>query len=104
MKWLTRIGIVIVALVAILALVPLFVSLEDYVPVLERELAARLGMPVSIDDLDGALLPYPHLKVEGIAVGKSVDLTAANLRDDAIRAAVIASPHDGHVGGLISTK
>ena len=79
MKWLTRIGVVVVALLAVLALVPLFVSLEDYVPMLEKELSVRLGMPVSIDDLDGALLPYPHVKVEGIALGKSEDITVGKI-------------------------
>jgi hypothetical protein len=79
MKWLTRIGVVVVALVAVLALVPLFVSLDDYVPGLEKELSIRLGTPVSIDDLDGALLPYPHVKVEGIALGKSEDITAGKI-------------------------
>jgi hypothetical protein len=79
MKWLTRIGVAVVVLVGVLALVPLFVSLEDYVPVLEKELSVRLGMPVSIDELDGALLPYPHVKVEGVALGKSEDITVGKI-------------------------
>lgn len=69
MKWLLRCAGVLLALVAILALVPFFIEVDDYIPALEEELAARIGQPVSIDDLDVSLLPLPRIVASGIAIG-----------------------------------
>jgi uncharacterized protein involved in outer membrane biogenesis len=69
MKWLLRSAGVLLALVAILALVPYFIEVDDYIPALEEELAARLGQSVSIDDLDVSLLPLPRIVARGIAIG-----------------------------------
>src|SRR5687768_12715560 len=79
MKWLTRIGIVVAALVAIAALLPFFVTLDDYVPLVEKELSARLQEPVSIDKLHASMFPVPHVKVEGIAVGADKDIKVAKV-------------------------
>lgn len=62
------------ALVAIAAVVPFFVTLNDYIPALEKELSTRVGEPVSIDNLHAALLPVPHARVEGITIGTAGDV------------------------------
>ena len=74
MKWLKAIVAVVGALVAVALLVPFFVTVNDYIPALEKELSARLGEPVSIDNLDAALLPVPHARVEGITIGTAEDI------------------------------
>lgn len=75
MKWAKRIGIGFAALLAILLVLPFFISLNDYIPRIEKEASARLGEPVSIRSLTVSLLPLPHLTVDGIAVGKTQDIT-----------------------------
>ena len=75
MKWLKRIGLVVGILVLILVVVPFFVSLNDYIPQIEKEASARLKEPVKIKSLHLALLPVPHLTVNGITVGDGDMLT-----------------------------
>lgn len=79
MKWLKRIGIPVGVLVLILAIVPFFVSLNDYIPQIERAASERLREPVRIEKLSLALLPLPHLTVNGVAVGKSDMLTVGKV-------------------------
>lgn len=71
MKWLLRAAGVLFALVAIVALVPFFVDVDDYIPEVEEALSARLGEPVSIDDLDVSLLPFAKVVANGVAIGGS---------------------------------
>ena len=80
MKWLTHIVVIVAALVGVLALIPFFFSVDDYIPLVEKELSARLEMPVSIDDLDISLFPIPHVRAEGIALGKTEDITVSKIR------------------------
>src|SRR4051812_41454484 len=84
MKWLKAIALVLVALAALAALVPFFVTLDDYIPVLEQELSARVGEPVSIDSVHAALLPVPHARIDGITIGTAEDVQVgkATLRPD----------------------
>ena len=79
MKWLTRIGIVVAALVAIAIVVPFFVTLDDYVPLVEKEISARVKEPVSIDGLHASIFPLPHVRVDGIAIGAAKDITVGKL-------------------------
>ena len=79
MKWLTRGVLVLLALAGVVALVPFFVSLNDYVPQVEAELSTRLKTPVSIDALHASLVPIPHVRVEGIAIGKAEEITVAKV-------------------------
>jgi uncharacterized protein involved in outer membrane biogenesis len=79
MKWLTRTALVLLILVAIVAVVPFFVSLNDYVPQVEKELSAQLKAPVSIDTLHASFVPVPHLRVEGIAIGSAEEIKAAKI-------------------------
>ena len=74
MKWLKRLGIVVFALVLLLAAVPLFVSLDDYRPQIERAVSEKLKEPVKLKSLRLAGLPLPHLVVDGIEIGKAGDL------------------------------
>lgn len=74
MKWLTRIALVLLALVAVLAIVPFFVTVNDYIPTLEKELSARLQEPVSIDALRASMLPVPYVTADGITVGGAEDI------------------------------
>jgi uncharacterized protein involved in outer membrane biogenesis len=75
MKWLKRIGLAVGILVLILAVVPFFISLNDYIPQIEKAASERLKEPVKIGKLSLALLPTPHLTVDDITVGKAQDLT-----------------------------
>ena len=74
MKWLKRIGLVLGVLLLALAVVPFFVSLDDSIPVIEREVSARLKEPVVIGSLRVTGLPLPHLTVTGITVGTTQDI------------------------------
>jgi uncharacterized protein involved in outer membrane biogenesis len=74
MKWLKRCGIVIGVIVLILAVIPLFISLEDYIPRIEQEISAHIKEPVKIGSLKASVLPLPHATVGGISVGKTEDI------------------------------
>jgi uncharacterized protein involved in outer membrane biogenesis len=80
MKWLKRILIALVLLLAIAAALPLFISLDDYIPQIEKGASASLGEPVSIKSIRLAILPLPHVTVEGIAVGTSGDIRLGRVR------------------------
>jgi uncharacterized protein involved in outer membrane biogenesis len=74
MKWLKWGGIALGAIILILAVVPFFISLNDYIPRIESEISARIKEPVKIGGLHVAGLPLPHLTVTGITVGKTGDI------------------------------
>ena len=74
MKWLKGIAVVVGVLIAVAAILPFFVTLNDYIPQIEKELSARVGEPVSIDNLYAALLPTPHARAEGITIGTAEGL------------------------------
>jgi uncharacterized protein involved in outer membrane biogenesis len=74
MKWLKRISLLLGAIVLILAIVPFFIPLEDYIPRIEQEVSAKLKEPVKIGGLRTAGLPLPHVVVTGISVGKTEDI------------------------------
>ena len=79
MKWLKWIGGVLGVIILILAVVPFFISLDDYIPDIEREVSARLKVPVAIGSLRAAGLPLPHVTVSGITVGKTVDIKVGKI-------------------------
>ena len=74
MKWIKRIAIAFGALLVILAAAPFVIVLDDYVPRIEKAVSAKLKEPVSIRQLRFSALPLPHLKVDGITIGKTEDL------------------------------
>lgn len=75
MKWFKRLILVFAVLIALLAAVPLLISLDDYRPQLEKVVSEKLKEPVSFKKLRLVGLPLPHIKVEGVEVGKAGDLT-----------------------------
>jgi uncharacterized protein involved in outer membrane biogenesis len=74
MKWLKRILIALAVLLVIAVALPFFISLNDYIPRIEKEVSARLTEPVSIKSIKFAALPSPHLTVDGITVGTTDDI------------------------------
>jgi len=74
MKWIKRIGLGVTALLAILLVLPYFISLNDYIPRIEKEASVKLGEPVTVKSLKVALLPVPRLTVDDIAVGTTGDI------------------------------
>jgi uncharacterized protein involved in outer membrane biogenesis len=78
MKWLKRILIAFAALIAVLVAaaiaIPFFVSVDDYVPRMEKEASDKLKEPVKIGKIHLAGLPVPHVVIDAITVGKTGDL------------------------------
>ena len=54
--------------------VPFLLSLDDYIPRIEKEASARLKEPVTIRKIRLIAFPLPHVVIDGITVGKSEDL------------------------------
>ncbi|MDP1537782.1 MAG: AsmA family protein [Burkholderiales bacterium] len=71
MKWLKRLVLLLVVLVAVLAVVPFFVSVDDYRPQIEQMLADKIKEPVRLKSLRLAGLPLPHVVVDGVEIGKA---------------------------------
>lgn len=71
MKWLKRLLVLFVLLVAALGIVPFFVSVDDYRPKIEQLLSERIKEPVRLKSLRLAGLPLPHLVIEGVEIGKA---------------------------------
>jgi uncharacterized protein involved in outer membrane biogenesis len=69
MKLLKRLLIAFALLLLIAGVLPLFISLNDYIPRIEKEASARLKQPVSIKSIKFAALPLPHVTLDGITIG-----------------------------------
>lgn len=76
MKWLKIGAGVIGGLVLLLAAAPFFVSLNDYVLLVESHVSAKINEPVKITGLRAGGLPLPHVTVDGISIGKTGMVTA----------------------------
>lgn len=74
MKWLKWFGVALGVIVLILGAVPFLISLDDYIPRIEKEISARLKEPVKIGSLKASGLPLPHVTVGGVTVGKTEDI------------------------------
>jgi len=79
-KWLKRILIALAGVVAIAAALSFFISLDDYIPQIEAELADRLKEPVSIKGVRFTALPLPHVTITAITVGKADDIQLGKVR------------------------
>jgi len=79
MKWLKIGGLALGGLILLLAVAPLFISLNDYVLVVEAQVSSKLGEPVKISGLRAGGLPLPHVTVDGIRIGKTGSITAAHV-------------------------
>jgi uncharacterized protein involved in outer membrane biogenesis len=74
MKWIKRILIPLAVLLVIALALPFFITLNDYIPRIEKAVSARLKEPVSIKSIQFGALPLPHVTVDGITVGKTDDI------------------------------
>ncbi|MDZ4150839.1 AsmA family protein, partial [Methylicorpusculum sp.] len=74
MKWFKRILVLIGLLLALAAALPFFISLNDYIPRIEREVSVKLKEPVTIKSIRFASLPTPHISVDGISIGTTEDI------------------------------
>lgn len=79
MKWLKRILIAFLLLLAIALALPFFISINDYIPQIEKEVSARLNEPVSIKSIRFTLLPSPYVTVDGIKVGDADGIVLGKL-------------------------
>ena len=53
---------------------PFFISLNDYIPQIEKEVSAKLKEPVSIKSIRFGALPLPNISIGRITVGKTDDI------------------------------
>ena len=80
MKWLKRTSIVLVILLVLVVAVPFFISLNDYIPQIEKEVSTQLKEPVSIKSIRFTALPSPHVTVDGITVGTTDDIKVGTVK------------------------
>jgi len=80
MKWLKRILIVFAMLLAVAVALPFFISLDDYIPRIEKEVSARIKEPVSIRSIKFTALPLPHVTIDGITIGTNEDVKLGKVR------------------------
>ncbi len=78
MKWFKRLILLLAVLVGALALVPLFVSIDDYRPQIEKILSERIREPVRLKSLRLVGLPLPHAVIDGVEIGKA-DVKVASI-------------------------
>ena len=74
MKQFKRIVIGLAVVAGLLALIPVFVSLDDYRVEIEKEVSTRLKEPVAIKSLRVSLLPLPHATIDSVTVGNKGDI------------------------------
>jgi len=79
MKWLKFSALLLLILIISVAIIPLFISLEDYRPEIEKKASEALKTPVRLKSLKLVGLPLPHLAVTGIEVGKGGDIKVGSV-------------------------
>lgn len=79
-KWPRYLLAALATLVVIAIAVPFFISLDAYIPQVEKQLSARLNEPVSIKSIKFAVLPLPHLTLGGITVGTTEYIKLGKVR------------------------
>ena len=75
MKLLKRLLIAFALLLLIAGALPFFISLDDYIPQIEKAASARLKQPVSIKRIRFSALPLPHVTVDGISIDTGADVS-----------------------------
>ena len=80
MKWFKRSAIALGIVILLLATLPFLISLDNYVPIIEREASARLKEKVTVEGVRLFLFPVPHITVSGIAVGKEADIKVGSVK------------------------
>lgn len=79
MKWFKRLILLLLVLVIAVAIIPLFISLDDYRPEIEKKASEALKTPVRLKSLKLVGLPLPHLAVTGIEIGKGGDIKVGSV-------------------------
>lgn len=79
MKWVKRIALLLLVLIIAVAIIPLFVSLDDYRPEIEKKASEALKAPVRLKTLKLVGLPLPHLAISGVEVGKGGDIKVGSV-------------------------
>jgi hypothetical protein len=74
------IAIVLGAALAIVLVLPFFISLNDYIPQIEKAVSAKLKEPVSIKSIKFAALPFPNITIGRITVGKTDDIKVETVK------------------------
>ena len=80
MKWLKRILIAFILLLACATALPFLVPLDGYIPQIEKQASAALHHPLSIKHVRLAVLPLPHVTITGITVGRRGNLKLGSMR------------------------
>jgi len=91
MKWLKRAAIACAVLLLLAAAVPFFIKLDDFIPRIEKEASAKLKEPVTIKSLKLAMLPVPHVTIDGIAIGKA-EIEVGQVTVTPVLASLLSSP------------
>lgn len=79
MKWLKYTLIFFGGLIAVLAALSFFISFNNYIPQIEKELSSKIKEPVSIKNIQFRFLPAPHFNVYEVKVGVDDDLKLAKV-------------------------
>lgn len=80
MRLLKRILVGLLALLMLAMTIAYLVPLDIYVPKLERALGERLHEPVSIEHLNIAVLPLPHLELQEVRLGGPEGVIARSIK------------------------
>ncbi len=65
--------------VALVAALPYFWPMQDYVAQIEKNISAQLLQPVHIGHLKAAFFPLPKLELQDVSVGRSQEMKADNV-------------------------
>lgn len=82
MRFLKVLFVSLLALVMLAMLAIYLTPLDAYVPKVEQTLSGQLHEPVSIQQIDFAALPLPHLKLQGVRLGEQEGIVARSVDVD----------------------
>ncbi|BAN36549.1 hypothetical protein SCD_n02749 [Sulfuricella denitrificans skB26] len=79
-KWGKAAAISLAALILLPIVLLQVMSLNIFIPPIEKLASNRMGEPVSISSMRASLWPAPHLQLEGITIGKLRDIKIPTVR------------------------
>lgn len=79
MRWLKRLLAVLFAILILAVAAAYLIPLDTYVPKVEQALGERLHEPVSIQHLRLAVLPLPHIELQGVRLGGEEGIAARSV-------------------------
>jgi hypothetical protein len=97
MKTLRLIAIVLLCLLGLLAVLPMLLPYQRWLPDIQRTLGDTLQSPVKLGDIHFAYTPQPHFVLENLTLGEHNDLNIATAR-------AFFSPLDWLLHGRFSTR